>query len=63
MRLHLPQYLSYLFSRVAASDITSIGCHTNLWDFSNNDYHEWVKKEAIIDKLAPLQDGKKIFPF
>ena len=52
--LHLPQYLSYLISGNAYSDITSIGCHTNLWNFQKNDYHEWVFKEGIIEKLAPI---------
>lgn len=52
--LHLPQYLSYLITRKAYSDITSIGCHTNLWDFEKNNYHEWVYKEGIIEKLAPI---------
>ena len=31
--LHLPQYLSYILSQKAATDITSVGCHTLLWDF------------------------------
>ena len=31
--LHLPQYISSIFSRQACSDLTSIGCHTALWDF------------------------------
>ena len=52
--LHLPQYISFLFTKQYFSDITSIGCHTNLWDFEKNDYHEWVKKEEIIAKLAPI---------
>ena len=52
--LHLPQYLSFLVAGEAYSDITSIGCHTNLWDFTKNDYHHWVKKEGIAEKLAPL---------
>ena len=52
--LHLPQYLSFLVSGKAFSDITSIGCHTNLWNFIKNDYHEWVKKEGIAEKLAPI---------
>ncbi|HEY8687632.1 MAG TPA: FGGY family carbohydrate kinase [Chitinophagaceae bacterium] len=52
--LHLPQYLSYLISGVVCSDITSIGCHTNLWDFKKNDYHDWVRKEGILPKLAPI---------
>jgi sugar (pentulose or hexulose) kinase len=52
--LHLPQYLSYLITEQAYSDITSIGCHTNLWNFPQHTYHEWVLKEGIVDKLAPL---------
>ena len=52
--LHLPQYLSFLFTGQYFSDITSIGCHTNLWDFEENQYHEWVKKEGIEKKVAPL---------
>lgn len=52
--LHLPQYLSYLITGKAFSEITSIGCHTNLWHFQNNDYHHWVKKENILEKLPPL---------
>ncbi|MBC8053899.1 MAG: carbohydrate kinase [Sphingobacteriaceae bacterium] len=52
--LHLPQYLSFLITGKYFSDITSVGCHTNLWDFKNHDYHTWVKEEGIADKLAPL---------
>jgi len=60
--LHLPQYLSYLISGEAYSDITSIGCHTNLWDFTKNDYHEWVRKEGLSDKLAPIVPSDSVFP-
>jgi len=52
--LHLPQYFNFLFSGRAFSDITSIGCHTNLWDFQKNEYHYWVKQEGVLEKLAPL---------
>ncbi|MDF3077709.1 MAG: carbohydrate kinase [Sphingobacteriaceae bacterium] len=52
--LHLPQYMSYLITKQAYSDITSIGCHTNLWDFTKNDYHEWVRIEGAEKKLAPI---------
>lgn len=54
LSLHLPQYLSYLITGKAYSDITSIGCHTMLWDFEQHKYHEWVTKENIIQRLAPL---------
>lgn len=52
--LHLPQYLSYLITGQAYSDITSIGCHTALWDFEKAGYHAWVTAENILPKLAPL---------
>jgi sugar (pentulose or hexulose) kinase len=52
--LHLPQYLGWLVTRKVCSDITSIGCHTNLWNYSLDRYHEWVYREQIIDKLAPI---------
>ncbi len=52
--LHLPQYLSWLLCKQACSDITSIGCHTNLWDFYKKDYHHWVTAEDVLGKLAPI---------
>ncbi|MBC7902094.1 MAG: carbohydrate kinase [Gemmatimonadaceae bacterium] len=52
--LHLPQYMSSLFSGRLYSDITSIGCHTGMWNFTQNRYHEWLSKEGIISKLAPI---------
>jgi len=52
--LHLPQYMSYLVSGRLCSDITSIGCHTALWNFTLNRYHEWLYKEGIAGKLAPI---------
>ncbi|MDR3711774.1 MAG: FGGY family carbohydrate kinase [Puia sp.] len=60
--LHLPQYLSYLLTGQACSDITSIGCHTNLWNFPQNNYHEWVYREGIIEKLAPIAASDKVYP-
>jgi sugar (pentulose or hexulose) kinase len=55
--LHLPQYLGWLMTGKVCSDITSIGCHTNLWNFSQNYYHEWVYLESIIDKLPPIRSS------
>lgn len=52
--LHLPQYLSYLFTGIPVSEYTSIGCHTNLWDFEKEDYHSWVHEENIDKKLPPI---------
>ncbi|HVZ25127.1 MAG TPA: FGGY family carbohydrate kinase, partial [Sediminibacterium sp.] len=52
--LHLPQYISYLVTGVPCADITSIGCHTGLWDFPAHRYHEWLEKERLMDVMAPL---------
>ena len=55
--LHLPQYLSFLITNQQFSDITSIGCHTSLWNFEKHAYHDWVYKEEIDKKLAPVKEG------
>ena len=60
--LHLPQYLSYLLTGQCYSDMTSIGCHTALWDFEKNRYHEWVQHEGIALKLAPVVPSDKVLP-
>lgn len=60
--LHLPQYLSFLISAKAFADITSIGCHTNLWNFSENRYHQWVYKENIIEKMPPVVPSDYVLP-
>jgi sugar (pentulose or hexulose) kinase len=60
--LHLPQYLARLVNGQKFSDLTSIGCHTALWDFSKNDYHQWVYKEEIACKLAPIKPSGTIVP-
>lgn len=50
--LHFPNYLSYLFTGRETSELTSIGCHTGLWDFEKMNYHQWVKEENIL-RLLP----------
>lgn len=50
--LHLPQYISYIFTGIPVSEHTSIGCHTALWNYSTKDYHDWVYKEEI-HKILP----------
>lgn len=60
--LHLPQYLSFLLSGKAYADKTSLGCHTNFWDFENDDYHQWVSKEAILEKMAPIMPSDHVSP-
>ena len=52
--LHLPQFISSLITGKAYSDITSIGCHTGLWNYPQNTYHEWTYREGIQDKLPKI---------
>ncbi|KAF2333890.1 FGGY-family carbohydrate kinase [Flavobacterium nitrogenifigens] len=58
--LHLPQFLSFLLTNEAYADITSIGCHTNLWNFKKMKYHKWLKEEGISDKIPPIHFGKDV---
>ena len=58
--LHLPQYLSFLLTGEAYTDITSIGCHTNLWNFKKMKYHKWLKNEGIKEKLPPIHPGRDV---
>ena len=49
---HFPNYLASLFTGKFLSEITSIGCHTALWDFDKGQYHPWVT--SFEDRLAPI---------
>lgn len=58
--MHLPQFMSSLITSAFYSDITSIGCHTHLWDFKKKAYHEWVLTEGLDQKLAPIYGSSQI---
>jgi sugar (pentulose or hexulose) kinase len=53
--LHLPQYLSYVICGSVNTDISSIGCHTNLWNFQEKNYHSWVLQENLLDKFPAIK--------
>jgi sugar (pentulose or hexulose) kinase len=52
--LHLPQYLSFIFTGVPLNDYTSVGCHSALWNYQKKKLHTWTVAEKIHTKLAPL---------
>ena len=60
LALHLPQFLSYVVTQIPVSDITSIGCHTQLWNFAKNQYHSWVGEEEIIEKLPSILPSDEV---
>lgn len=55
--LHLPQYFNFLFSGRDHADITSIGCHTGLWDFKKKQYHSWLEEEKVSFLLPPAESA------
>jgi sugar (pentulose or hexulose) kinase len=61
--LHLPQYFTYLLTGKTFTDITSVGCHTLLWDFKRQDYHRWVDAEDFRKLFPPLYAADHVFDF
>ncbi len=52
--LHLPQYFAYLIHKKTYSEITSIGCHTGLWNYPADRSHDWVYEEKLTSLLPPI---------
>ena len=61
--LHFPQYFTHLISRKTFADITSIGCHTMLWDFQKQNYHDWVKEENIQKFFGEMHPADYTFDY
>ena len=59
--LHLPQYLSYLFTGKHVTDYTSLGCHTGLWDFQSQVYAQWVADAGLEPLLAPVVSSTQAY--
>jgi len=54
--LHLPQYFYFLVTKQITSELTSIGCHTAMWDFDKNCYHAWLADEKIELPVPVIND-------
>lgn len=59
--LHFPQYLSYLITGKFTAEQTSVGCHTGLWDYKKGDYHQWLRKENLVNLLPSVQPVSTTF--
>lgn len=55
--LHFPNYLSFIFHEEYFAEMTSIGCHTMLWDFPQKTYLPWVKSSGLENYLPQLKSG------
>lgn len=51
--LSYPQYWGYKLTGAMASDVTSLGCHTDLWDPWTGKPSSLVARLGLTDKLAP----------
>lgn len=62
--LHLPQFVSFLINKWPVSELTSVGCHTMLWDFDQQQYHRWLTDEnidACLPQLVPSDSAIETF--
>lgn len=58
--LPYPQYWSYRLTGLAASEITSLGCHTDLWNFETDLYSSLVVKEGWLDKMPQVRPASDV---
>lgn len=52
--LTYPQYWGWRLTGVAVSEVTSLGCHTDLWNPATRDYSTLVERQAWRDRFPPL---------
>ena len=48
-----PQYWGFRLAGVAATDVTSLGCHTDLWNPHAGEFSSLVDRLGIAGKIAP----------
>jgi sugar (pentulose or hexulose) kinase len=58
--LPYPQYFSFRLTGVPAAEITSWGCHTDLWNFTTDLYSSLVMKEGWLDKLPQVRPASDV---
>jgi len=55
-----PQYWAWLLSGVAASEVTSLGCHTDLWRPAESRPSALSVARGWADRLAPLRRADEV---
>ena len=53
--LMYPQYWAFRLSGVRANEVTSLGCHTDLWDWRRSDYSALVDRMGWRRLMAPIR--------
>jgi sugar (pentulose or hexulose) kinase len=52
--LMYPQYWAWRFSGVVSSEVTSLGCHTDLWSPLENDFSKLVNQLDLAGKIPEI---------
>ncbi|WP_187430357.1 L-fuculokinase [Roseobacter fucihabitans] len=55
-----PQYWGHRLTGVAACDVTSIGCHTDLWHPTSGTFSDVVDRLGLAGKIAPVRKSGDI---
>lgn len=55
--LTYPQYWAFRLTGVAANEVTSLGCHTDLWKPRESAYSTLVDALGIRERMAPLRSA------
>jgi sugar (pentulose or hexulose) kinase len=55
-----PQYWGHRLTGIVASDVTSIGCHTDLWAPRTNQFSNLPETLGIEGKIAPIRKSTDI---
>ncbi|POF27845.1 FGGY-family carbohydrate kinase [Roseibium marinum] len=53
--LTYPQYWTFRLTGVAANEVTSLGCHTDLWCPRDNRYSPLVERLGLSGKMPPVK--------
>ncbi|MFZ6720410.1 FGGY-family carbohydrate kinase [Undibacterium sp. Ji49W] len=53
--LMYPQYWAWRLSGIAATEVSSLGCHTDLWDTNRQQYSSLTEQKAWTPLFPPMQ--------
>ena len=58
--LTYPQYWGWRLTGELASDVTSLGCHTDLWDPWRGQFSDLVERLGLAGKMAPARRANDV---
>lgn len=58
--LPYPQYWGYRLTGIPSSEITSLGCHTDLWNVETDLYSSLVLRQGWLDKMPEVRRASEV---